>query len=334
MNENQPILHMPEYCVQGERIPFYILWNEEIRNKVTITLPSGIALAEIYNTSLDNLKIHNNVCSIHDTEINGYVGGVFNSIVYNQPSVTKKIIFQIHDNHDQIYERVVELFRPDVRFDDTVETINIHANKEGKPIVRGNIKIFNSGKGTAVVKLKITPDSEIKEGQPHGFEEFKAKFLVDLDEAFLELIKKFPQNSKLLERMRLIIMNPFSSKIKRADVRKSIRDLEYVFNNNENFVKDFARLVAIAYLKNVSIITNADSFFAFLKSTGKNKLLLLDAMKVLKIQPQTQILKIELQTTDLASNEYPLKKLRPIKIMSDASYYIPFYQIIDSSGEK
>ena len=77
-------------------------------------------------------------------------------------------------------------------------------------------------------------------------------------------------------------------------------------------------------------MTDADAFLAFLKSSGKNKLLILDAMRVFNVSPKKQTLEAELLMTDLASNEYPPKKLQPITIISDGSYSIPFYQIIDS----
>lgn len=327
-------IHIPDYCVQGERIPFYVLWDKELKNQITITLPDGITLAEAYNINPDSLEINENVYSISNIEINGYVGGVFDSVVYDQASTTVTIKFQIQNMHDQqIYEKRVELFRPDVKLDDTIEEINIRTNKQGKPIVNGAIKIFNCGKGTAVVRIKILTDSEIKEGHPRGFEEFKRKFLKDLDEALLELKSKYAEFSSMLESMRSVIKNPLSTKITREIVRKTVCGLEDAFDSSENFTADFMRLIATAYFRNVSVVTDADSFLAFLKSTGKNKLLILDAMKVFKIHPGTQTLRAELQTTDLASNTYPLQKIRPITVTADAAYDIPFYQIIDFSGD-
>lgn len=327
-------LYVPDYCIQGERIPFYIIWDKNVKNQITITMPSGIVLAELFNTSTDDLQIDKNVCIVHNTEINGYVGGVFKSKMYDRASIVKKIKFKIQNkqNNQQFVEKNVELFRPDVQFDDSIKSINIRSTKRSKLIVDGNIKIFNCGKGTAIVKIKIMPDSEIEESQPQGFEEFKLKFLNDFGDALLDLKKKFPEYNKMLDSLQSVLENPLSTSIERGAVRKTINDLENACNNNEQFFRDFTRLVATVYFKNMSIITDADSFLAFLKSTGKNKLLVLDAMKVFKIRHKTQILRAELHTTDLASNTYPPKKLRPIKITADVSCDIPFYQIIDFAG--
>ena len=326
-------LYVPEYCVQGERIPFYVLWDNDKKIQIIITIPVGVTLDEVYNVNSDNLKIENNIFTINNFESNGYFGGVLGSTLYDQASVTKKIKFEIHSdsNESQIFEKQIELFRPDVKVNDSIGIIKITRDKNNKPKVEGQIKISNHGKGTAIVRINILKESEIKEGEPEGFEEFKIKFLEDLDNVFLDMIKKFPQYDTLIESIRIISKNPLPSNADDLNkVRNMVEDLEHAFNNNEKFLTEFSHGLVIAYLKNVSIMTDADAFLAFLNSLGKNKLLILDAMKVFKVSNTQKILNAELITTDLAQNNYPSIKLRPITIISDGNYSIPFYQIIDS----
>lgn len=326
-------IYVPDYCVQGDRIPFYVLWDNNVKIQILITLPNGLALDEAYNIDSDSLKINGNAYIIDNFETNGYVGGVLSSTLGDRASIIKKIMFEVKSdcNIRQKFEREIELFRPDIKIDDSIGTINIQSDKNNRPVIREHIKISNHGRGTAIIRINILPDSEIKEGTPQGFEEFKLKFLEDLDTAFLEMKKKFPQHDKLLESLRAVSKNPLPSDTKLSvTVRKTVEDLESAFDNNEEFQTEFSRSVTMAYLKNVSIMTDADAFLAFLKSSGKNKLLILDAMRVFNVSPKTQTLEAELLTTDLANNEYPSKKLQPITIISDRSYSIPFYQIIDS----
>lgn len=326
-------LHVPEFCVQGERVPLYILWDNDKKIQITVTIPDGITLDEVYNVNPDHLKIENNVFKINNFESNGYFGGILGSTLYDQASVTKKIKFEIHSdfNETQIFEKEIELFRPDVKVDDSIELIKITKDKNNNPMVKGRIKISNHGKGTAIVRINILEESEIKEGEPEGFEEFKIKFLDDLDNVFLDMMKKFPQYEELVDSVRIVSKNPLPSNASESNtVRQTIEDLENAFNNNEEFLFEFSHGIGTAYLKNVSIMTDADAFLAFLNSLGKNKLLILDAMKVFKVSNNTKMLNAELIITDLAQNNYPLMKLRPIKIISDGDYSIPFYQIIDS----
>lgn len=326
-----PLVYVPQYCVQGERIPFYILWDQGLKIQITITLPDGITLSRVHNINSANLKIHNNLCTINNTEIGSYAGGVFQSAMDDQASVTRNIKFEIqHRDTKQIVNKKIELFRADVKINAIAKTINIRSNKSGRPIVKDHVSLSNYGKGTAILTVEILKDGDVKEGDPHGFEEFKTHFLKDLDDAFLELKQKFPQYDEMLQLFLSILKNPLSLNIKRATVRKTIDALDQAFNNNEQFVAAFTRCVATAYWKNISIITNADAFLAFLRSSGKNKLLIINAMKTIKVQPEEQILKLKLVVTDLVSNKYPVKKLQPIKIVSDGSYDIPIYEIINS----
>lgn len=326
-------IYVPEYCVQGERIPFFVLWDDLTKVQISIILSDGLILDEAYNVDQKDLEIKNNEYVIKNFETIGYFGGVFGSKLYDQAFVTKTIRFDIlSDSNEQFsVEKQVELFRPDVKIDDAVETIRVTSDKNNKPVIDGRIKIFNHGQGTAIVRINILEESEIKEGPPEGFEEFKTKFSADLDEVFIETKEKFPQYADILELIRILSKNPLPSDEKELlKVRTTIEDLERAFDNNEEFLTEFLRGIANAYLKNVSIMTDADAFLAFLKSVGENKLLILDAMKTLKISPTSQILNAEILMTDLAQNIYPAKKLRPITIISDGDYSVPFYQILDS----
>ncbi len=270
-------VYLPEYCVQGERIPFYVLWDKEDEIQITLTIPDGITLVEAYNVNPNNLKIENNVVRINNFESNGYFGGILGSTLYDRPSITKKIEFKMNDNSDkqQTYEKQIELFRPEVKVDDSVGTLKISKFKNNKPKVEGRIKISNHGKGTGIVRIEITDESEIKEGEPEGFEEFKIKFLDDLNNVFIDMMKKFPQYEELIDSVRIVSKNPLPSNPDEAHkVQKTVEDLERAFNNNEEFLTEFAHGLGVAYLKNVSIMTDADAFLAFLNSLGKNKLLI------------------------------------------------------------
>ncbi|MEC4848979.1 MAG: hypothetical protein RI100_07315 [Nitrosarchaeum sp.] len=325
-------LYVPEYCVQGERVPFYMLWNEQVKPKISIILPEGIDLEEIYNVDSKDLEIKNNLYQINNFETDGYLGGVFGSKLYDNPSTIKKVEFVITtENIKESVTKQIELFRPDIKIDDSVDTVIIKNDKNNRPIVTGKIKISNLGKGTAIVRIKILENSEVKEGQPEGFEEFKIKFLQDLNKAFSDLKKKFSQYELLLESLIQVSQDPLpEDKEKQNQVKDTIEQLEHAFDNNEDFLTQFSQGIANAYLKNVSIMTDADAFLAFLKSVGENKILILDSMKVFSVSESSQILNAEILTTDLAQNKYPSVKLKPIKIISDGKYNIPFYQILNS----
>jgi len=325
-------LYVPEYCVQGERIPFYLLWDNSKEIKISINLPDGLTLKEVYNVDSSHLKFENNTHFVNGFEVEGYLGGVLGSKLDENPSTIKIIKFSIHfdSSKTQTFEKNIELFRPDVHVHDNIGAINIKSDKTNRPLSDGGITIFNRGKGTAIVRIKILDASEVKEGQPEGYEEFKIKFLNDLGEVFTDIEGKFPQYETLIESVREISKNPLPSESKiLKKIQKTVDELERAFNNNEEFLSEFLQGIAQAYLRNVSIMTDADAFLAFLKSVGANKLIILDAMKILKISPERRTLNAELIMTDLAQNEYSPIRLRPIIINAEKEFSLPLYQIIN-----
>ena len=195
----------------------------------------------------------------------------------------------------------------------------------------GELKFLITAKETAIIRINVLEKSEIKEGPPEGFEEFKVKFLNDLNVVFIKMKDKFPQYNDVIEASRIASKNPLPSNQKKLNrVRTAVDNLAKLFDNDEEFLREFTVGVGNAYLRNVSIMTDADAFLAFLKSLGENKLLILDSMKSLKVFPTTQMLNVEILITDLAQNTYPSKKLCPIAITSDKEYSVQFYQILDS----
>ena len=329
-------LYFTEYCVQGERIPFYILWDNSNKIKISINLPKGLTLEEMYNVNSNDMNFENNIHVVNDFEMNGYLGGVLGSKIYEDASSIKTIKFSIHfdSNETQTFEKKIELFRPDVHVDDNIGVITIKNDKNNRAFSDDGITIFNRGKGTAIIRVNLLANSEIKEGHPEGFEEFKKKFEKDLFQVFTDVGKKFSQYETLLESLIEVCKNPLpTEKEKFKQVQKTVNELENAFNNNEEFLTELLQGIGQAYFKNVSIMTDADAFLAFLKSVGANKLIFLDAMKILKVSPDSRTLNAELILTDLAQNEYQPIKLRPITFKADKEFSLPLYQIIRLAKE-
>ena len=72
----------------------------------------------------------NNV-EIDNFEVQGYLGGIIKSSMYEDASTIKTIKFSININntHVQNFEKNIELFRPDVQINNTISTIK-HTEKK------------------------------------------------------------------------------------------------------------------------------------------------------------------------------------------------------------
>lgn len=327
-------VYMPEYCVQGERIPFYLLWDKSKNLQITISLPDGLELKEAYNIDAKDIQIKNGEVIVHNFETGGYFGGVISSKLYEDPSTIKTVKFSLSNESDETYQKHIELFRPDVRISDNVSTIHVKLDKNNRPMSNSQIPLMNDGKGTGIIKIKILDESEIKEGTPEGFEGFRIKFLEDMNKGLTELQSKFLHYSELLESFKSVVLDPLPSDPKKLEnVRDITQRLEEAFDNSEEFFLDFMHCAVTAYLKNISIMTDVNAFLAFMRSVGKNKLIFVDAVKVLKISSIPKTLSAELIITDLAQNKYPAIKLPKISISADKDCTIPIYQILKPSGD-
>lgn len=328
-------VYMPEFCVQGERIPFYVLWDASKKLAISMNLSDGLVISEVYNADSADLQNQSGDYAIRKFEVNGYFGGIIGSTIYEQPSSIKKVKFLISDENGSniAFDKFIELFRPDVQISDNVSHIIIKTNKQNKIIADNRISLYNRGKGTGIVRINILKESEIEEGFPEGFEEFKTKFSSDLNEGLLKLKTTYSNYSDTIESIRVITNNPLPAEPdKLQQVKTTLLEMEQVFDNDEAFFHAFLQTISLAYLKNMSIMTNVDAFLAFMKSMGNNKLILLDAMKVLKISTTPKKFSAELIVTDLVQNKYPVIKLPVLSIVSDKDCVIPIYYILNSSS--
>ena len=323
---------MPKYCVQGERIPFYVLWKELKNVRISLTLPTGLILKEVYNIDSSNVSIKDNTYITQNFEIDGYFGGVIQSQLYEEAFSVKTVKFSIITNSDstQNFDKNIDMFRPDIKISNDVTEITI-SNSHGKQTSDRQIPLYNHGKGTGIIKIDIFDDSEIKEGTPEGFEKFKIGFLEDIKQSFDDLASKFPQYKDILDEFFEFADDPLPSKSEKLDeLRNIIDELEKIFDNNEEFYEDFIQSVATSYLKNVSVLTDVITFLAFMKSVGRNRIIFVDAMKVLKIFPTPKKLHANLIVTDLARNKYLPIELPNITLASDVESTIPVYQIFNT----
>ncbi len=327
-------LYLPEYCVQGERIPFYLLWDKSKNLKISMNLPQGLTVSEVYNVDSKDIKLENGNLYVTKFEVSGYFGGVISSKLYNEASTTKTVKFTIDEgtNGNQTYQKSIELFRPDVKISNTISDIKIKIGKDNRPFSDVQIPLYNYGKGTGIVKIQILENSEVKESIPEGFEEFKLKFVKDMNDGLTIIKINFPQYAELIESFKIMLKDPLpSEEDKLKKIRITAEKLVQAFNNSEDFFSEICECVATSYLKNVSIMTDIVAFIAFMRSVGKNKIIFLDAMKVLKISSTAKKLSAELIITDLVQNKYPAIKLPSVSITADKDCVIPIYQILNAS---
>jgi len=101
-------------------------------------------------------------------------------------------------------------------------------------------------------------------------------------------------------------------------------------SSNEDFRYAFSEAIVAAYMSNINIITEVNSFLEYLKSITEERILLLDAINVLTIKPGSQKLIAEIRTIDLANNAYPpIDISMEVELDAEKEINIPLYSIFE-----
>lgn len=327
-------IYLPNDSLQGTEIPFYMLWDKsKMFDLIKIIYPSELRIKEIYNVSDGNFELENNTLYINKVDVNGYLGIKFISKLAN-PITEKGVYVEIYKDKKIIYKynKYVKLFRPDIRIDTIPDKIYINVQNEQITILN-KIKIVNKGLGTSILRLECIPDSDISIYDPMSIEEFRKNFWNDIEKKSHKICEKYPRYSNtLLEFVEIGRKPPMFTKNDLNKIKSIFDRLIKILEEDEEFLKDFANMIFTAYLKNLSIITELETFLIYLASVYENKIILLDAVNVMKISTTPKKLKARIYITDLAYNEYKPIELNNITIVSNKEIELPVYLLFDFSS--
>lgn len=324
-------VYLPNHSLQGAEIPFYMLWDRsKTFDLIKLEYPQDIEVNEIYNVSEGNFRIENNILYIDRVDVNGYLGVKFISKL-TEPTTEKNLNITVYKNGEIVYQerKYLKSFRPDVSLYGVSKQISVNVLGDNKIGVSNRIKIVNNGLGTAILRLECLEDSEIKAYDPMGIEEFRKNFWNDVERKIHKIKEKFPEYSQLLiEFVEIGKSPPLFKKSDLERIKKLFSELIKALEESEEFLKDFANMILTSYLKNISIVTELESFLIYLKSVYENKIIFIDATNVIKVSTNPMKLRAKLYVTDLVYNEYKPIEL-DITITSNKELELPVYLLFD-----
>lgn len=329
-------VYLPDHSLQGCEIPFYMLWNRsENIDIIKIEYPKQMEIKEIYNVSHGNFRLENNVIYINKVDVDGYLGIKFTSIM-KEPLIETNLHIEAHSQGSVVYKETksLKLFRPEIKVCAIPQNIHINIlENQNKIDVSSKIKIKKEGLGTAVLKLECLNNSDIKMYAPSDVDEFRKGFWNDIERKIPKLKEKFPQYSSLLIEFVEIGRNPpILEKEGLERIKNLFSELLKALEDNKEFLKDFANLLLTSYLKNISVVTELESFLIYLRSVYKNEIIFLNAVEVMKVSTEPMKLRAKIYITDLAYNQYKPIELDSITIKANKECEIPAYLIFDFEG--
>jgi len=312
-----------------------LLWENSRKIRLTIDLPTGLRLEELYNVDSNALRLEDSRTTISDFEVNGYLGGVIISRIEKQPSVVKSLKFSVVENGSEVaYVRDVRFFRPDVNITSAPKTIRIIVGNNRRLRIDGKILLSNLGEGTGIIKLSVSDKSQVKEGLPERFNKFVTGLFKDLTVNLQEVAEKFPQHKGLILQAIRVLKNPMpKEREEQKETREFVEKIEGVFGGDEEFMEEYLLAVLNAIIRNMSLAWDVGSFLAYLRSILKQRLLLLNAINVLKVTKRPRRLVSELLVTDLLQQPYDNVKLPNIILQANKTCDVPIYRIVESVSQ-
>jgi len=293
-------------------------------------------IKEVYNVPKEGVKIEEDTLTLKDFETNGYAGLVLGTKTLKEFSTLGSLEIEIigDDGSRNGIQHNVVLFRPQITLYKTPNEI-IAIQGKGDVILKDKIPIRNVGKGTAIVQLDISKESNVTVRVPEGMKEFYEKFISMLASKSIGIKKEFPEYSEAVDGLTGLLTDSLRGSVTvTEDYVKKMQDvldkIDAAFEESENFMRSVMEAVLSAYLSSVHIITEVHGFLEYLKSLAKNRVLLLNATSVIELKPGTNRVSGYLRIQDLADNVYePLKIDIAVNLNSSAPAQIALYAMFN-----
>jgi len=325
-------IYVPEYCLQLEKFPSHILWNKDDNLSIVLTLPKNIELVNLYNVPADGIELpKENTLKLTKFYENGYVGFVFKTIAYDEPSVTEEIIFSItNGDYTEQHSKKILLFRQNLKIISVPDIIRIKYDEtKNKHFADEKIRIKNIGSGIAIIESNINETTSIKIKPPIELLEFINKFIKSIQDGMVILSEEFPNYSSEISEFSDILSFRETKDIENR-FKNVMEKIEAIINVDKDFLEALSTKLSIAYYQNTEMLTEIELFKEYLKSSESGKILLQNSIENISFPSNTDE-KVDFQIiiTDMAHNTYPSIDLPSIRVISTEESSIPLYDLFE-----
>lgn len=219
--------------LQGEEVPFYILWKRNDISNITFELGGFTAIGEYYNLNND-FSIENRIVTIHDLKSQYYLGGTLKTDVSNNPfkEAFFKIIFTLL-NGEQI-----EIIEKRTLFNTKLEITNL-PNHITVPFDKPPIEIILNGSTTVFIGISTAEDSDLNLELPEEIQNAMENFYQALANGLQSLRNEYPEYESIINTL----LNTSHELSERQFVEKLVNELE-----DEKLDNSFSEAVAMVFI--------------------------------------------------------------------------------------
>ncbi|MEM3829601.1 MAG: hypothetical protein QXP36_10360 [Conexivisphaerales archaeon] len=327
---------IPDFCLQGEILPFYILWKSGKLKDIIISYGPGLNPKSLNNVPPTEIKLDRGQIKISQTEVEGYLSGSFEAIL-DKTCFEKREFLNISvelESETKNISKEILLFRPDIKAYEVPKEIILKVRKDKKIVPSDTIKLANHGLGTAVIFLDKSEDTKAEVVLPPSWENMIKNLYDDMDSALQKVADKYPQFKELLPNYLSLLKAPFLSKKSLIPYRETINKLENLMNENEEFAKELVSSIFGAVVRNLSLTRNLQEFVNYLMSIKPSRVLLTNPFTEMKIPKGVSAVGLNINITDLAWNDYEIIETGLLQIVCDEDITIRISDLVSFEGEK
>lgn len=331
-------LYMPDSIIQNDEFPAHITWDKNDQVEITLTLPKTITIKEVYNVpeNISN-KIDEFSTKFNQFEVNGYVGFVFKTQFLDESKSIEDVQFIIKDlksSKTKRYTKKIQLFRPSLELLEVPSTITIEGEDVNSLKIDNKIRIKNNGNGTALISVKVISEGGIEKTVPYEIDDFYSKVIQTIGDEFENLKLEYSEYTHIIDDYYFLLNQPISLD---KDIKEKIVSVESelfsIFERQEDFLDKFLMCIWHSYIKNIQVITKIESFVNYLNSIGKNKIILLNSIELLKCFQTKSEIKFLIQITDLNYNDYPSIETPSIIMSCKNNLSVPIFSLFEWNGK-
>ena len=348
-NEDVISVFIPPYGLQGQNFSCHLKWSLAYSvSQISIKIEEGLEFKNFYNVSVGNLSSSAKTeISINNVLENGYVGFVLGSKRLNDNSKTVRVEVICHLlKNDQEIEFCktfeVNLFRPDLRIEETPEEISIRYSKDDlTPKVKGKVKVKNYGPGLALVFAYPDISSDIR--TTNFFQDETSKFVSKLKTRFQEMKPDYPKQVKvldlLIEVFTLLHEIEKGTEIDFDELKNKIGSLEIEHDrlekNESDFLDEVSESIQDVFQTVFTASKEFQSMVKALESMNEQRVTLLNTLTSIEILKSESDIRLNLLYLDALGNSYPQLKTKKMKLILEAgsNVKIPMFQLIDMGGD-
>ena len=330
--------YVPPYALNGDEFPVHIIFDNVNSPEIRLRYDKELTIREIYNVPENAFKvISGQELVVENYEVKGYVGLVFSSSISEVPYKKCNLILESKSDKQDVYEqRSIEIFKPLLEIKNVPEKITVSYDSSKREYkIDNKIIMKNMGLGSAIVNVKVNNNDTVGLAMPENYYHFLEGFRNDLASQLNNLKSHFPAHASDVDSFSQFFLQPekIIAETKTTQIKKIFERFVHLLEANDDLAEEFVEGIVSSYLKNIQFITEISSFLEYLHSTAEGKVILTNAVEVLKAQTSIFDAGFDLGITDLALNKYPELVINKIKFEFKGTKSVPLYLLFEWKGE-